>query len=124
MGLECNIGNVGKEVEIELLRNSENGLLMAGNEVEDGNDARNPADEDDGNSSNKCVPRVVFVQRLLNDHVDALIKDKYLESAHASSTCRRSVMASPNPVMRMSMKMTLRMTRTPREDAAPPASTW
>merc|ERR1719391_1625578 len=45
---------------------------MAGNEVEDCNNARNPADEDDGNSSNKCVPRVVFVQRLLNDHVDAL----------------------------------------------------
>ena len=97
-------------------------LLMAGNEVEDGNDARNPTDEDDGNSGNNCVPLIVFVQRLLNDHVDALIKDKYLESTQALSTCRRSVMASPNPVMRMSMNMTLRMTRTPREDAAPPAS--
>ena len=31
-------------------------------------------------------------------------------------------MASPNPVMRMSTKMTLRMTRTPRLEAAPPAS--
>ena len=97
---------------------------MAGNEVEDGNNARNPADEDDGNSGNSCFPLILVVQWLLNDHVDALIKIQIPTdlTQQASSTCRRSVIASPKPVMRMSMKMTLRMTRTPRVEAAPPAS--
>ena len=96
---------------------------MAGNEVEDGNNARDPADKDDGNSGNSCLPLILVVQWLLNDHVDALIKMQITRDlAQASSTCRRSVIASPNPVMRMSMKMTLRMTRTPRVEAAPPAS--
>ena len=47
---------------------------MAGNEVEDGNNARDPADEDDGNSGNSCLPLILIVQWLLNDHVDSLIK--------------------------------------------------
>ena len=47
---------------------------MAGNEVEDGNNARDPADKDDGNSGNSCLPLILVVQWLLNDHVDALIK--------------------------------------------------
>ena len=95
---------------------------MIGDEMNDGNDARNPADEDDANSSSDFVPLVLCVQWLFNDQVDTLIRYKYIDSAQATSTCRRSVRVSPNPVMRMSMKMTLRMTRTPRLEAAPPAS--
>ena len=53
---------------------SGNWLLMAGNEVEDGNNARNPADQDDGNSGNSRFPLILVVQWLLNDHVDALVK--------------------------------------------------
>ena len=96
---------------------------MAGNQVEDCNNARNPADDDDGDSGSNCVILILFVQWLFDDHVDALIEYKYQDSANTLSTCKRSVMASPNPVMRMSMKMTLRMTRTPRLEAAPPGST-
>ena len=44
--------------------------------VEDGKNTRNPADEDDDNSSS--VP-IIPVQWLFDDHVDALIKDKYLD---------------------------------------------
>ena len=90
---------------------------MAGNEVEDCDNARNPADGDDGNSGSDCVPLILFVQWLFDDHVDALIEYKYQDSAQTSSTCKRSVIAPPNPVMRMSMKMTLRRTRTPKVEA-------
>lgn len=50
---------------------------MAGNEVEDCNNARNPADEDDGNSGTNCLRLIGFVQWLFDDHVDALIEYKY-----------------------------------------------
>ena len=42
--------------------------------MEDGNNARDPADKDDGNSGNSRFPLILVVQWLLNDHVDALIK--------------------------------------------------
>ena len=84
---------------------------MAGNEVENCDNARNPADGDDGNSGGDCVPLILIVQWLFDDHVDALIEYKYQDSAQTSSTCKRSVIAPPNPVMRMSMKMTARKTR-------------
>ena len=54
--------------------NPGNWVLMAGNEVENCNNARDPADKDDGNSGNSCLPLILVVQWLLNDHVDALIK--------------------------------------------------
>ena len=47
-------------------------VLMAGDEVEDGHNARNPADDDDPDSGSNCVQLVLFVQWLFNDHVDAL----------------------------------------------------
>ena len=50
---------------------------MAGNEVEDCDNARNPADEDDGNSGTNCLRLIGFVQWLFDDHVDALIEYKY-----------------------------------------------
>ena len=49
---------------------------MAGNEVEDCNNARNPADEDDCYSGSECVLVIIFVQWLFDDHVDALIEYK------------------------------------------------
>ena len=45
---------------------------MAGDEVEDGHDSGNPADEDDSNPGGDGVIRVLWVQRLLHNHVDAL----------------------------------------------------
>ena len=54
---------------------------MAGNEVEDGNDAGNPTDEDDSNPGPFCFVRIFRVQWFLNDHVDTLVKEKHLDSA-------------------------------------------
>ena len=47
-------------------------VLVAGDEVEDGHDSGNPADEDDSNPGGDGVIRVLWVQRLLHNHVDAL----------------------------------------------------
>ena len=50
---------------------------MAGDEMEDGHNARNPADDDDPHAGSNCVPFILFVQWLFDDHVDALIGHKY-----------------------------------------------
>ena len=56
-------------------------VLVAGNEVKDSNDARNPTDEDDSNPGPFGFVCIFRVQWFLNDHVDTLVKEKHSDSA-------------------------------------------